>query len=77
MKTLYDIGDEIRITLDGKIIEYSATESGDCYTIKLSDPKQKGNRIYLSSEELRGNSFIGKYQDKRSVLDMYDPLGMG
>ena len=45
METLYDIGDEIRITLDGKIIEYNATESGDCYTIKLSDPKQNGNRI--------------------------------
>lgn len=76
MKTLYDIGDEIRITLDGKVIEYNATESGDCYTIKLSDPKQNGNRIYLTSEDLRGNSFREKHKDKLNDLDMYDPLGL-
>lgn len=57
MKTLYDIGDEIKITLEGKVIEYSASEDGDCFVIKLSDPKQKGNRIYLSSDDLKENSF--------------------
>ena len=80
METLYNIGDEIRITLDGKIIEYSVSKSGDCYTIELSDPKQRGNRVYLTSEDLGGNSFRKKHQDKINVsdmYDMYDPLGMG
>lgn len=56
MTTLYDIGDKIKVTLDGKVIGYSASNSGDCYTIELIDPKHKGNRVYLSGEELRGNS---------------------
>jgi len=56
MTTLYDIGDEIKITLEGKVIEYSATRDGDCYVIELSDPKQKSNRVYLSDADLRGRS---------------------
>lgn len=56
MTTLYDIGDSIKITLEGKVIEYSATRDGDCYVIELSDPKQKNNRVYLSDADLRGRS---------------------
>lgn len=56
MTTLYDIGDGIKITLEGTIIEYTASKEGDYYVIDIGDPDQKGNRIYLSSEELRGNS---------------------
>ena len=56
MTTLYDIGDKIKITLEGKIIEYSVSKEGDYYVIDIGDPEQKGNRIYLSSDELRENS---------------------
>ena len=56
MTTLYDIGNRIKITLEGKVIEYSATRDGDCYVIELSDPKQKSNRVYLSDADLRGRS---------------------
>lgn len=56
MTTLYDIGDMIKITLEGKVIEYSASRDGDCYVIELSDPKQKNNRVYLSDADLRGRS---------------------
>ena len=74
MKTLYDIGDEIKITLEGKVIEYSASKDGDCYIIELSDPKQKKNRVYLSSDDLKGNS--SKLDDSTKPYDYFmDPLG--
>ncbi len=71
MKTLYDIGDSIKITLEGKIIEYSASKDGDSYTIELSDPKQRGNRIYLSSKDLEGNSFK---KGRQCGIDFMDDL---
>lgn len=60
MKTLYDIGDEIEIRMRGVIKEYSASESGDCYVIMLenisSDTTNRGVRVYLSSDDLKGRS---------------------
>lgn len=74
MKTLYDIGDEIKITLEGKVIEYSASKDGDCYIIELNDPRQNRNRIYLSSKDLEGNS---SKKGHRSGMDfMNDFLGL-
>lgn len=73
MTTLYDIGDKILITLDGKVIEYSASRNGDCYVIELSDPKQKGNRVYLSGEDLRGNS--RKHYTGKAKIDFMDDMG--
>ena len=73
MKTLYDIGDEIKVTLEGKVIEYSASKDGDCYTIELSDPRQSRNRIYLSSKDLEGSSF--KKGCQRGIDFMNDFLG--
>jgi hypothetical protein len=60
MKTLYDIGDEIEIRMRGVIKEYSVSESGDCYIIKLkntsSDTTNRDAVVYLSSDDLRGRS---------------------
>lgn len=71
MRTLYDIGDEIKITLEGKIIEYSASKDGDCYVIELTDPKQRGNRVYLSDENLRGRSCrIGNREEDDDYCDL-------
>lgn len=60
MKTLYDIGDEIEIRMRGVVKEYSASENGDCYIIMLnnisSDTTNRGVRVYLSSDDLRGRS---------------------
>jgi len=50
MITLFNIGDEIEVTLRGIVKEYSASESGDCYTILL--PEQKNTRVYLNSLSL-------------------------
>ena len=52
MKTLFDIGDEINVTLKGKVIEYSASKNGDCYTIELTHPRNQRSRVYLSSSDL-------------------------
>lgn len=68
MKTLYDIGDEIEIRLIGRIKEYRVTEDGDCYTIELTDPKQKRNRVYLTSEDLTGTSSKISVQDPQFNL---------
>jgi len=60
METLYDIGDEIEIRMRGVVKEYSASENGDCYIIMLnnisSDTTNRGVRVYLSSDDLRGRS---------------------
>lgn len=52
MKTLFDIGDEISITMKGKVIEYSASKNGDCYIIELTHPMNQRSRVYLSSSDL-------------------------
>ena len=75
MTTLYDIGDNIKITLDGKVIGYSASKDGDSYTIELTDPAQRGNRVYLSSEQLKGRS--SKIDENKEPYDYFmDPLGI-
>lgn len=74
MTTLYDIGDNIKITLDGKVIGYSASKDGDSYTIELTGPMQGGNRVYLSSEQLKGRS--SKIDENKESYDYFmDPLG--
>lgn len=58
MTTLFDIGDEIQLTLKGKIKEYSISDRiGDCYTIELNDAntdnKNDKIRVYLDSDQLK------------------------
>lgn len=57
MVTKFDVGDEIYISLRGRIKEYTASECGDCYTIELIDDKlnkaQQGTRVYLDSQVLK------------------------
>ena len=52
MTTLFNIGDEIKVTIKGKIKEYSASELGDCYVIELTDINPKGTRVYLDTPTL-------------------------
>lgn len=52
MKTLFDIGDEISVTLKGKVVEYSASKGGDCYIIELTLSRNQRSRVYLSSSDL-------------------------
>jgi len=78
MTTLYDIGGNIKITLDGKVIGYSTSKDGDSYTIELTDPAQGGNRVYLSTENLKGRS--SKMDVDKKPYEPYDyfmdPLGI-
>ena len=78
MTTLYDIGDNIKITFDGKVVGYSASKDGDSYTIELTDPAQRGNRVYLSTEDLKGRS--SKIEENKKPHEPYDyfmdPLGI-
>lgn len=53
MKTLFDIGDKISVTLKGEVIAYSASQSGDCYTIEMADSQGQRLRVYLSGNDLK------------------------
>ena len=66
MVTLFNIGDEIEVTLRGIIKEYSASESGDCYTILL--PEQKNTRVYLDSISL--SNAINRKEKPISVVQV-------
>ena len=35
MTTLFDIGDEIEMTIKGKVKQFSVDRQGDCYVIEL------------------------------------------
>ena len=55
MKTKFDIGDRIKVTMIGEVVEYSIDRNGDCYVIQLdSDGTQYAQacRVYLSTEDL-------------------------
>ena len=64
MKTLYDIGDEIEISLRGVVKEYSVSEHGDSYKIEL-----KGTNliVYLGTNEIKHTSH------KINSSDGFDP----
>ena len=52
MTTLFDIGDEIKVTLQGKVKEYSVSENGDCYVIELTNVKPERTMVYLDTATL-------------------------
>lgn len=58
MTTLYDIGDEVEIVLKGKVKQYTVSESGDCYTIELTNNNltTDGIRVYLDTPALKASS---------------------
>jgi len=57
MTTLYDIGDEVEIVLKGKVKQYTVSESGDCYTIELTNGNlpTDGIRVYLDTPALKAS----------------------
>ena len=61
MTTLFDIGDEIELTVKAKVDEFTASKNGDCYVLVLKQDQCKnsnGHRfhdqcaIYFDSEAL-------------------------
>lgn len=53
MTTLFDIGDEIELTMRGKVKSFSINNSGDCYIISLKDKDNKEiTCVYLDSQAL-------------------------
>lgn len=70
MTTLFDIGDEIKVTLKGKIKEYTISENGDCYIIDLTDVKPNGTRIYLDSVALK--DAVKTNDEKCKSIDPFD-----
>ena len=54
MTTLFDIGDEIELTMRGKVKSISFSENGDCYVVTLKDPKNetKDTPVYLDTNSL-------------------------
>ena len=75
MTTLYDIGDEIKVCLKGKIKEFSLSEHGDCYVVELTDLKERSDRVYLDSNMLVNNSKLikcdGDIEEAIEQLDWY------
>ena len=57
MVTLYDVGDEIEIVLKGKVKQYTVSESGDCYTIELTNGNLPTDeiRVYLDTPALNAS----------------------
>ena len=53
MQTLFDIGDEIEITLRGKIKNYSVSEDGDCYTLLIRLGHDDETCVYLDTEAMK------------------------
>lgn len=52
MTTLFDIGEEIELTLTGTITSYSKTKNGDCYVVVVKDKHNKDLPVYLDTESL-------------------------
>lgn len=57
MTTIFNVGDEIKMTLRGRIIEYTASLNGDCYVVELRARDTNGHkndwlRVYLDTESL-------------------------
>ena len=62
MTTLFDIGDEIEVTIKGRIEEFSVSKNGDCYVISPTNVKPEGSRIYLDSTALRDATLKGQHR---------------
>ena len=65
MTTLYDIGDEIEISVKGRVKEFSISEHGDCYVVELTNLKEHSDRVYLDSNMLVNNSRLIKHANKK------------
>ena len=53
MRAEFDIGDFITARVTGKVIKYSADNTGDCYTIEVNDGKGRADWLYFSSDNLK------------------------
>ena len=51
MTTLFDINDEIELTMRGTVHSFSISNSGDCYVIYLKSDKEDVP-VYLDSDSL-------------------------
>ena len=52
MTTLFDIGDEIQLTMRGTVHSFSVSDKGDCYIIYLKNSKEQDIPVYLDSDSL-------------------------
>lgn len=59
MQTLFDVGDEIEVTVRGKVKNISVSEQGDCYVVSidmnLMNEQQKQScecHLYFDSQSL-------------------------
>ena len=53
MRTAFDIGDIITMEITGEVIKYSADDTGDCYTVAVSDGKGRDEWLYFSGDGLK------------------------
>ena len=53
MRTEFDIGDIITLEVTGEVIKYSADDTGDCYTVAISDGKGRDEWLYFSGDSLK------------------------
>lgn len=51
MTTLFDINDEIELTMRGTVHSFSISNNGDCYVIYLKNDKED-IPVYLDSDSL-------------------------
>lgn len=52
MTTLFDIGDEIQLTMRGTVHSFSVSDKGDCYIVYLKNSKDQDVPVYLDSDSL-------------------------
>ena len=71
MTTLFDIGDEIELTIRGKIKRYSIDKpDDDCWVVEIPSSKDRNDYstdLYFSSKSLKNAKII-----KKSLVEKYD-----
>ena len=55
MTTLFDIGDNIELTMQGKVKSFSVSKDGDCYVILIKSNNNSNEEVtvYLDSNILK------------------------
>ena len=70
MTTLFDIGDKIKLTLEGEVIEYSTSKNGDCYIVEIKSPRgDEKSRVYFETNDLIAGGARKVTDDVSSVMD--------
>ena len=62
MQTLFDVGDEIEVTVRGKVKNISVSDQGDCYVVSID--------ANLMNEPQKHSCEYNLYFDSKSLKDL-------